>query len=286
MTLSSKKYFNSPFTSSINKAFVLKNETEVEAKDVEEKKPGKYDNIEYKKQNPFIFGGNSSNPKFHKWYNFVKFAVVTLTFIFGLIALWYATQWTAIENIQDKTKTGALLNLSFDLNTYFGFASIEGFDSIVNPASEFAKQIKEASALGLSEWKSSIISSGMIDALIAISFVGLVMIIPTLVFKNGTAFSLASLTILFISFAIIFAFFTIGVVDQCKVTSVLGGSEAKTLYLELQDIAKRISILDKNSSADEIAKLTEQGNKLVAEINKVSKLELKNVLDLILGSAA
>ena len=54
---------NSPIANSLNKVVVLKNEIqEVEGTS----KSNKYENIEYKKQNPFIFGGQSSNPKFHK----------------------------------------------------------------------------------------------------------------------------------------------------------------------------------------------------------------------------
>ena len=204
---------NSPIANSLNKVVVLKNEIqEVEGTS----KSNKYENIEYKKQNPFIFGGQSSNPKFHKWYNFVKFGVVILAFIFSLLALWYATQWKAVTSVsldedgtEIKTINGALVNLAFNKEE---FSSASGF--------------AEAMQLSLGEWKSSIITNGMIEGLIAMSIVGLVFIIPTLVFKNGTAFSLGSLSILSISLIIVIVFYFIGVADQCEVTNIL--SNAKT----------------------------------------------------------
>lgn len=151
----------------------------------------KYENIVYKKSNPFILGSLSSNSKFHLAYNIIKGIILLLVFIFALLTLWYTTQW----------KDNTLTNLGIDLQSKLGG------DATSNP--DLVAKIEQANLLSLSDWSiaKSSISNSIIDLLVAFSFVGIVAVIPSLVFKNGTIYSVISIAIAFISLIVILVLF-------------------------------------------------------------------------------
>ncbi len=132
-------------------------------------------------------------------------------FIFALLSLWYTTQW----------KENTLVNLGIDLNSKLNL--IQSGDGTTNPVTEaILQRVTEANALSLGQWSSlqNIFNSSIIDILVAFSFVGIVAIIPSLVFKNGTIYSLISMVIAFVSFIVILTLFSICLIHQNEVVQI------------------------------------------------------------------
>lgn len=233
----------------------------------------KYQNIEYKKNNPFIFKNQSSNSKFHNWYNISKFSIVILAFIFSLLALWYTTQWKS----ETLTKLGVNLN-SFNFGADLGWNS--GWDGLITNANK----------LSLNQWVSaSSINEAMVNILIALSFVCVISTIPTLVFKNGTILSIISLAVTFISAIIVITLFIMCLNAQMNVISLYQNNDINQLKSSYDANNNRITEIDRllatDISADEKAKLTAEKNTLTTtNTGLVSKLqaEVKRVVEGIL----
>lgn len=233
----------------------------------------KYQNIEYKKNNPFIFKNQSSNSKFHNWYNVAKFSIVILAFIFSLLALWYTTQWKS----ETLTKLGVNLN-SFNFGADLGWNS--GWDGLITNANK----------LSLNQWVSaSSINEAMVNILIALSFVCVISTIPTLVFKNGTILSIISLAVTFISAIIVITLFIMCLNAQMNVISLYQNNDINQLKSSYDANNNRITEIDRllatDISADEKAKLTAEKNTLTTtNTGLVSKLqaEVKRVVEGIL----
>lgn len=233
----------------------------------------KYQNIEYKKNNPFIFKNQSYNSKFHNWYNVAKFSIVILAFIFSLLALWYTTQWKS----ETLTKLGVNLN-SFNFGADLGWNS--GWDGLITNANK----------LSLNQWVSaSSINEAMVNILIALSFVCVISTIPTLVFKNGTILSIISLAVTFISAIIVITLFIMCLNAQMNVISLYQNNDINQLKSSYDANNNRITEIDRllatDISADEKAKLTAEKNTLTTtNTGLVSKLqaEVKRVVEGIL----
>lgn len=234
----------------------------------------KYQNIEYKKNNPFIFKNQSSNSKFHNWYNVVKFSVVILAFIFSLLALWYTSQW----------KSEALTKLGVNLNS-FNFGENLGWNNNWNDL------INNANKLSLNEWVStSTINESIINTLIALSFICVISIIPTLVFKNGTILSIVSLTITFISSIVVIVLFVMCLNAQMDVISLYQNNDINQMKASYDANNNRITEIDTllgntGISEDERAKLiAEKGTLTASNTTLVNKLqaEVKRVVESIL----
>ncbi|MBD5423070.1 MAG: hypothetical protein HDR43_01070 [Mycoplasma sp.] len=157
--------------------------------------------IQYSKYNPFIFKKDwSKNKKFNIWYNVFKFSIVILMAIFGIMSLWYVAQW----------ETNTLKNLGIDLSKYGDIGQIISEENLM-----------KLNSLGLADFDSTkILNSSLISLLLAFSLVGIIFVIPTLIFKNGTAYSLGSMTITIICLVISMTILFIGLIEQKDIISM------------------------------------------------------------------
>lgn len=171
----------------------------------------------YKKHNPFIFGDkNLASKKFRNAYISVKLSIVFLIAIFGMVGLWFTTQW----------QSNAITNLGIDLNSSTLSFSVweQGTDGnwTLTSTQAFASMIGEKASgvvkdtynnmLTLGIWEFATAQSNykmMIEAIIGLGFVGIIFIIPSLTFKNGTAYSVGSLSVVFICLVAIITMFSI-----------------------------------------------------------------------------
>lgn len=167
--------------------------------------------IIYRKYNPFLFKKNDNNKKFILSYEIIKFSLIILMVIFGLISLWYATQW----------EKDSLNSLGINFENHISKLSKEDLEDpnlkeIIN-----SNEYKNMFQLGLVSWHSSkIITSQLISIMVAMSFVGLIFIIPSLVFKRGTIFSIVSSTFILISLIVVLVIFIIGLNEANNVVSI------------------------------------------------------------------
>lgn len=182
------------------------------------------DQIKYSKYNPFLFKKQFSKKK-NNWYIFLKLSLVILMTIFGLLCLWYTTQWK---------NSDALKNLGIDLNK---FTNIRDYVSENN--------LKKMSTMSIMDFDSiSFIKPNVLDIMMAFSLVGLIFTIPTLIFKNGTISSLISLTIILSCLVIAFTLLVLGLIDQQNIINVykdakLDGFKSESLAQKLIELIKK-----------------------------------------------
>ena len=182
-------------------------------------KDEKYFNIEYKKYNPFIFGNKlKTNHKFHLWYNIIKFSIILITIVFGLLALWFSTKW------EETTDEGFISTFGYTfLNEKF-FTSLGATSSEV--ANNYVNTVLKFKPLDFNVSNSIyFLNDALPQLLIAFSFIGIVMSIPTMVFKNGTAWSLGALILLIISMVIIVVIFALVLNTHIYIDSKLSAIE-------------------------------------------------------------
>lgn len=175
----------------------------------------------YKKHNPFIFGDkNLASKKFKNAYISIKLSIVFLIAVFGMVGLWFTTQWQSntIANLGLDLKTSSLsyvvatknLDIEGVWNGTYTLESKALFDGLIGKTGEMAKQYKAMSELGL--WQFATAKPEykmMIEAIIGLAFVGIIFVIPSLTFKNGTAYSVGSLSVVFICLVAIITMFSI-----------------------------------------------------------------------------
>lgn len=225
----------------------------------------------YSKINPFCYGIKNSNKKwFNTTYLTVKLVLVLLIGVFGLIALWYTTQW--------KVNTISNLGLGFDTLTVQTISKINA-TQIENSTDWVIKSIEytkvDLSAYLNDELYKTMLTKGlgdfatagsnyniMINALIAMSFVGIIFIIPSLSFKHGTLFSTISLSVVFISFISVIVMFSILFSYQMDIVSSFKAIAANsTASINGIEVDKTIS----NETYNNLTQLQQDANDAVTK---------------------
>ena len=181
---------------------------EIKDKKVEDISVDIKEKIIYSKYNKFIFK-TSDNNSFAKQnnlgYNLFKFGLALILAVFILISLWMTTIWQ-----QKGTLGGTLsgLGVSFGLmHQYLG-------------GSLTADQITLMLDKNIFEFSGLNITAPIVDSIIAIGFVSLFMLIPILVFKNGTLLSVISLSIGFVLLIIIMTLFFLIINEQSELVQI------------------------------------------------------------------
>ena len=172
--------------------------------------------INYSKYNSFIFktsNNNSFNKKQNNIYNTLKFGLALLLVVFILISLWMSTIW------QKDTLTGLGVNL--------GGMDIDGILNVLMPSppplewkDPIPTILKYMMAKNIIDFTGLSVNIHMINSLIAIGFISLVIMVPVLVFKNGTLYStiFLSLGLLFLITLMSLFFFIIS--EQSELVSL------------------------------------------------------------------
>ncbi|MGL5246362.1 MAG: hypothetical protein ACRC8C_02210 [Mycoplasmoidaceae bacterium] len=148
--------------------------------------------IIYSKYNKFIFktsNNNSFDKKHNSIYNFSKFGLAIVLTVFMLISLWMTTIW------QKETLIGLNVNIT-SMNNALG-----------NPPHLAQTVIDAMLAKNIMQFAGLNINVSIIDSIMAIGIISLVMLIPILVFRNGTLFSVISLGLGFVLLIVIMSLF-------------------------------------------------------------------------------
>lgn len=209
----STKTINTNLSKNIEEVAIMKNESDNLEKDIQKN---------YSKNNKFIFGNKAhSCKKFKISYNFIKFFIIFIFAIFSLLSLWYVTQW----------KKDTLKNLGVNFSKFLG--ENETLENLFEK--DKIDLLNSISTLTLTQWKSTNITEMLLDVLLSFCFIGLIAIIPSLVFKNGTLFSVISLSFVLISLIIVMSIFFIGIQDQQKVISIYNSTKSPSKAKDILD---------------------------------------------------
>ena len=188
---------------------------EIKDKKVEDILVDTKEKIIYSKFNKFIFktsDNNSFSKQNNLGYNLFKFGLALILAVFILISLWMTTIWQKETPgvLLDKGNNGTLVGLGVNIqlmNQYSGGSlTVEQIALMLN------KNIFGFSGLN--------ITAPIVDSIIAIGFVSLFMLIPILVFKNGTLLSVISLSIGFVLLIIIMTLFFLVIIDQSELVQI------------------------------------------------------------------
>ncbi len=187
---------------------------EIKDKKVEDISVDTKEKIIYSKFNKFIFktsDNNSFSKQNNLGYNLFKFGLALILAVFILISLWMTTIWQKeTPGALLDASNGTLVNLGVNIqlmNQYSGGSlTVEQIALMLN------KNIFGFSGLN--------ITAPIVDSIIAIGFVSLFMLIPILVFKNGTLLSVISLSIGFVLLIIIMTLFFLVINDQSELVQI------------------------------------------------------------------
>ena len=193
---------------------------EIKDKKVEDISVDIKEKIIYSKYNKFIFK-TSDNNSFAKQnnlgYNLFKFGLALILAVFILISLWMTTIWqqkgTLITDVDGViTVKGGTLNALGIIN----IASMNQYSG----GSLTPDQINSMLIKNIFEFSGLNITAPIVDSIIAIGFVSLFMLIPILVFKNGTLLSVISLSIGFVLLIIIMTLFFLIINEQSELVQI------------------------------------------------------------------
>ncbi len=179
-------------------------------------------NIAYSKYNPLIIKNKFEQKNNNNIYNFFKFSIALSLGIFLLLALWMSTIWQA------NTISGLGIKLEA-LNTA-GSTAIFTNEQIIEILGG-ADKIKQP-AMNLLDFHSINLNLAWLNSLIAFGFLSLFMLVPVLLFKNGTLLSIISITLGFLFLVIIITLFSMGISEQYQL--IIFGRDAN-LYLRDAD---------------------------------------------------
>lgn len=130
-------------------------------------------------------------------FNILKYGLALLITIFSLISLWFSAQWQT-ENV--------LKAIGIDISKYSNY--IPSDDNTLN-----------ALVNGISKYKlwnlqNSLLTESGVQALVAIGLLSLASVVPLLIFKNGTAWSIGSIVLSMVLLIIVITLFSLGLVSQ------------------------------------------------------------------------
>ena len=217
---------------------------EIKDKKVEDISVDTKEKIIYSKFNKFIFktsNNNSFSKQNNLGYNLFKLSLALILAAFILISLWMTTIWQKGTPgvLLGSGNNGTLVNLGVNIesmNIYDG-----GLLTDAQIATMLNKNIFQFSGLN--------ITAPIVDSIIAIGFVSLFMLIPILVFKNGTLLSVISLSIGFVLLIIIMTLFFLIINDQSELVQIaregnyiagLKGNATPQQIIRVKEILNRI----------------------------------------------
>ncbi len=150
----------------------------------------------YSNWNKLIIPSAESNHK--KYFNILKYSLALMITVFGLISLWFSAQWQT-ENV--------LLALGIDITNFSSYVTTD--DTFGNLA-----LIEEISKFRLWDLSGSILNQSGVSALVAIGIIMMISLVPLLIFKNGTAWSIGTISCSLVLLIIVITLFSLGLSSQ------------------------------------------------------------------------
>lgn len=158
--------------------------------------------ITYSEWNKLIFPSVENKNK--NIWNIFKYGTALLLTVMGLMSLWFAAQWQT---------PNVLGTIGIDVTKWLNYLS--STDTLGN-----AELINTISKFHLWDLNGAILTQSGVQALVAIGILSLVSIIPLLLFKNGTAWSLGSIVVSWVLLIIVIVLFSFGIVSQSNALKV------------------------------------------------------------------
>lgn len=153
--------------------------------------------ITYSEWNKLVVPSAESKNK--KCFNILKYSTALLITVFGLMSLWFSALWQT---------SNVLENLGIDISKWSNYLSTE--TSGLNNA----ELIKKVSEYNLWDLKNASLTEPLLQFLSAASILGMFSILPLIIFKNGTAWSIGSLVLSWVLLIVIVTLFSIGLSSQ------------------------------------------------------------------------
>ncbi|MGL5357730.1 MAG: hypothetical protein ACRC9U_01565 [Metamycoplasmataceae bacterium] len=157
----------------------------------------------YSKYNPLLIKKTEENKKTHFTLSTIRFSTAIVLLVMLLLALYFTNIWSI----------NTLSNLGIEQKTIIDIANNVGVNLVFNGTTPVV------SLLTLSEFASSSFNDGMLNSLIVFGFASIFLLIPMILFKNGTALSISFILLGFIFIIIIVVLFSIGVSSQMNIIS-------------------------------------------------------------------
>lgn len=187
--------------------------------------------IEYSKYNPKLPFEMSKI-----WWNILKFGLAISLAVFAVLGLYFSTVWQSQAN-GDKPAIGTLMQMKMialnGKNLEWTFTNI--FDP---PRAEIvalnllAPGLSSASLFDLVPW----FTNEILVSIMTFSIIGILTIIPLLIFKNGTVCSLVTLTMGSIFVIIVIAMFSVGISAQNTLLDPF--NDIKNTCLQIDSLTK------------------------------------------------
>lgn len=169
--------------------------------------------IKYLKINPFILGKLQNYRNFKLFYNIYKYGLCIVTAVFVLTSLLFVSRW----------QSNAFTNLGLAQITYNNLKANLGTTAF--------------NALGVNSWNNVGISSKTFSVLIVFSFINIFLLLYTLVFKNGTLFSISFMLVLTIFLLVVIIIFFLAYTDPTLTKAIKMYKDFNTnLSIKLQKV--------------------------------------------------
>ncbi|MGL5732885.1 MAG: hypothetical protein ACRCXE_02360 [Metamycoplasmataceae bacterium] len=151
----------------------------------------------YSEWNKLVIPSAANEKK--KLFNVLKYGTALLLLVTSLIALWFAAQWQTVN---------VLSTMGVDVTKWSAYLADNA------AGAENATLIAKISGYQLWDLKDAVISKGGVDALVILGIVLLFSGLPLLIFKNGTQWSLGSITLSWILLIAVIVLFSMGLASQ------------------------------------------------------------------------
>ncbi|MDK2819537.1 MAG: hypothetical protein KFW07_01740 [Mycoplasmataceae bacterium] len=153
--------------------------------------------IAYSKWNKLVVA--SAEYKSKKWFNILKYSTALLITVFGLMSLWFSALWQT---------SNVLGNLGIDVTKWSNYLSTDA-SGVAN-----AGLIKIVSEYNLWDLKNASLTEPLLQFLSVVSILGMFSILPLIIFRNGTSWSIGSLVLSWVLLILIVTLFSIGLSSQ------------------------------------------------------------------------
>ncbi len=208
--------------------------------------------ITYSEWNKLVIPSAETNSK--KLFNVLKYGLALLLAIISLISLWFAANWQTAN---------VLSTIGIDINKWNNYLSTN--DTLGNK-----ELIAAISEFRLWDLKGAVINADGVQGMVAIGIMALASLVPLLIFKNGTVWSIGSITMSSVLLIIIIALFSLGLESQ--------SNAIKVNTISLGDVASidRLNALIADNQA--MIKVP-SGNELLTPQEQIQNNIINNLID-------
>lgn len=221
----------------------------------------------YSKYNPLIFSNKAK-----KSWNFGKYGLALALAVFAILSLYMASMWQMTlswnEELRITEEIGTLehLRVTDGAGSWLFLKSLTDAGIIIDAAllsqlnaASTALSIESASLFQLSK----IFSEAQLSVLTVFSIIGIVSLIPLLVFKNATRWSVICISFSSVVLIVVIIFFSIGIAAQ---NEILGPVKQINSLISQYSAYKGSGTSD--AYADQMTNILSEIDRLIAQLTE------------------